>query len=182
MVVQSGGASLPEWIPPLLGALLGGLLSLAGGVVAQDRRADIEEKKRRQALRTRLRYMLEITQVVGSSLRETNPRYGVAVEAMQQLLDLWAPFDEMAPDLHLIGGINLQRDIYALCAQVRVVANGLIASEVRFGEIDREVDNGNPRTIRRWCGRTRSVVSHRRGLHEKGPSLASQAAAILPRL
>ncbi len=166
----------------LLGALIGGALSIWASLWAVSRARRLEDDRARTGLVARLQFMLESTQVIGLALPESNPRWATALEAILELQAIWEPFDSMASDLHLLRDAVVQRDLFAFSVEVRLFSRGLVNSEARFDRINSEVDAGTQRTIRRWHGQARSTARHRQIARTDGPKLAERARVLARRL
>lgn len=166
----------------LLGALVGGRLAVVAARSTADHEQQLRDVRSRASLVSRLLFMVEGTQTIGIALPDSDPQSATALGAIRELLAMWQPFDEMGSDLHLLGDMDLQRNLFVLCSSVRIMCRGLIFIEERAYQNERDADSGNESAMARRDHERAPVLRVRVGVREEGPKLAKLAQDLAARL
>jgi hypothetical protein len=173
----------------LLGAVIGGALSIWAARVGAEQTRRLEDAARqasdrvaRNSLIEQLVLILQGTQTIGVSLPNSQVENRSASSIVTEMLALWEPFDSLGPAMFRLGNVDLQRDLFQLCMKVRLVGNGLLRVEKGWAEAHAAHDSGTERAKHQFEDAQVLVLRHRTSIKTDGPALAAEASALAVRL
>lgn len=125
-------------LPALLGALVGGMLAMAGGIVAQLFRERLETSRRRAQVVRRIRNALETVWAIARLVSEKHPERTINPEAMNTLHVAWERYDRVSDELLLLRDGLLEEQIDSHLQNARMIAEKVLEDERRIREDIRE--------------------------------------------
>lgn len=115
--------------------ILGGLLAILGGILAQLFRGWFERGAARKRLIERIRASLEVVRVITRSTLKKDENHPINHETMSGLCAAFERYDRLSDDLHLLNDLKFQEEIDAILEHARMVGEKVLEDERRFKEV-----------------------------------------------
>jgi len=159
--------------------VLGGLLAIVGGLVAQWFRGFLEDERARKKLIRRIRSAFEICVASTTSMLKIHHSKPISAVGLRRIRNGWRRYDRLSDDLVLLPDQPFVEDIDSSCDLMSLVVDRLLGEEEQFRRTRRELGKVTPKGIETSEETEEDIREHRKKLLLMLRSLSEDSKRML---